>query len=57
MAALCEWGFVGPEDKAAFLIKIGIMHVVRETETRENGTQEAGEALQNELLAESLLRL
>lgn len=35
MAALCECGFVEPEDRAAFLIKIGVMHVVRETETRE----------------------
>lgn len=51
MAALCEWAFVEPEDRAAFLIKIGIMHVVRETETRERGTQEAEEALRNELPA------
>lgn len=35
MAALCEWAFVEPEDRGVFLIKSGIMHVVRETETRE----------------------
>ena len=36
MVALCERDFkMAPEDRAEFLIQIDVMHVIRETETRE----------------------
>lgn len=45
---LCEWDFVEPEDRAELLIKCGVMHVVRKTETSNKGAQKSEEALRND---------
>lgn len=50
MVALCERGFVAPENRAEFLMKIDIMHIIREQRPGKEGAQGADEAPRNESL-------
>ena len=51
MAALCEWGSVEPEDGAVILIQVASCMLSEKGNPEKEATQEAEEALRNELLA------
>jgi hypothetical protein len=43
VAAFCGWGFVEPEDKTEFFIKVKILCVIREIETRQKRSSGDGD--------------